>query len=142
MPNFETFTRRMVPLTHQPTVTIQRRGTISLNKAAQVALGEPSAVELLFDVNERIVGLRGIEATAPHAYPLRSQREDIGPYLVAGMAFTKFYGIDTSVSIRRVVIMDNGILCVDLKQEGTAVTSNRSGRGSTSQEEHTAAVDE
>ena len=45
---FETFTRRMVPLVKKPTVTIQKRGTLSFNKAAQVALGEPEAVELLY----------------------------------------------------------------------------------------------
>jgi hypothetical protein len=51
-------------------------------------------------------------------------KED-GPYLVAGTAFTKYYGIDTSVSRRWQAAMEGDILCVDLKQESTVVTGNR-----------------
>lgn len=139
MPNFETFTRRMVPLANDPTVTIQRRGTLSLNKSAQAALGDPDAVELLFDPEEKIIGLRPIDPRAPHAYPVRAQKQDFGPYLIAGMAFTKYYSIDTEASVRRIAYMDGDVLCIDLKSTGTIVTSNRSGRGS--QEDSSAAAD-
>jgi hypothetical protein len=125
-PNFEVFTKRMVPMTRQPFVTIQKRGTLSLNKAAQAALGEPEAVELLFDPVERILGLRPVDPKTQHAYPLRSQGgKEIGPYIVAGTAFTKYYNIDTSVSRRWVGVMEDGILTVNVKEEGTVVTSNR-----------------
>jgi hypothetical protein len=126
VPNFEVFTKRMVPMTRQPFVTIQKRGTISINKAAQAALGEPEAVELLYDAAEKIVGLRPVEATAQHAYPLRSQSgKEVGPFIIAGTAFTKYYGIDTTVSRRWVAQMTEGILMVDMKEPGTPVTSNR-----------------
>lgn len=126
MPNFETFTRRMIPLVKQPAVTIQRRGNMSVNRASYVAMGEPEAVELLYDPTERIVGLRGVSKEEEHAYPIRPQggNQD-GTYLVAGTAFTKYYGIDTSVSTRRPAVMQDGVLCIDLKEEGTVVTSNR-----------------
>jgi hypothetical protein len=127
MPNFEVFTRRMVPLVKQPAVTIQRRGNISVNRAAYEALGKPEAVELLYDPDEKIVGFRPIPTTKDHAYPMRPQgQKEIGPYLVAGMAFTKYYGIDTTVARRWPAEMQGDILCVDLKQESTIVTSNRS----------------
>lgn len=126
MANFEVFTRRMVPLVKQPAVTIQKRGNMSVNRAAFVALGEPQAVELLYDPSEKIVGFRAVSAETEHAYPVRpqGQKED-GPYIVAGMAFTKYYGIDTSISRRWSASMQGDILCIDLKQEGTVVTSNR-----------------
>ena len=57
MADFEVFTRRMVPLVKQPTATLQKRGTMSLNKAAHVALGSPDAVELLYDRAEQIIGM-------------------------------------------------------------------------------------
>lgn len=126
MPNFEVFTRRLIPLVKQPAVTVQRRGNISINRAAFVAMGEPEAVELLYDATEQIIGLRGVPRTTDHAYPMRAQGgKDDGPYLVAGMAFTKYYGIDTSTSKRWPAAMEGGVLCIDLKQEGTVVTSNR-----------------
>ncbi|MEU7937830.1 hypothetical protein [Microbispora bryophytorum] len=128
MPNFETFTKRMVPLVKQPFITIQKRGTMSLNAAAYTALGEPEAVELLYDPAERIMGFRAVAKESEHAYPLRAQAgKSIGPYIVSGTAFTKYYGIDTTVSRRWVGYLDEGVLCVDLKQSGTEVTSNRSG---------------
>ncbi len=126
MPNFEVFTRRMIPMTKQPAVTIQKRGLISLNKSAQVALGEPEAVELLFDPVERIVGIRGVDPTVGHAYPLRAQGgHSDGTYLVAGTAFTRYYDIDTTISKRWPVQIEDGLLLVNLQDEATIVTSNR-----------------
>ena len=130
MPNFETFTRRMVPLSHEPSVTIQKAGTISLNKSAHAAMGEPDYVELLFDAGNQVVGFRPSDSHSPHAYPLRPQRKDVGPYMVAGTAFTKYYGIDTTVSRRWVAEVVDGVLCADLTKDCAIVTSNRSGRGS------------
>lgn len=100
---------------------------MSFNKAAHVAMGEPEAIELLYDVKEKIVGVRGVPREAEHAYPLRSAPRSDGPFVVSGTAFTKYYGIDTTVSRRWVGVMNDGVLCIDLNTEGTIVTSNRSG---------------
>ncbi len=133
---FEVFTRRLAPLGKTPTFTIQKRGTLSLNRSAYALLGEPAAVELLYDRDEHVVGMRPVEADEPHAYPFRplskqrDDEEDRGPVVVAGTAFTQYYRIDTTVSRRWVPEMRDGVLCIDLKQEGVVATSNRS-RGDT-----------
>jgi hypothetical protein len=128
MPNFQTFTKRLVPLKKQPLVTIQKRGTISLNKSAHVALGAPDAVELLYDQDEAIVGLHPVDATVEHAYPLRSASgKDTGPFVISAIAFTKFYDITTDVSRRWPAYVENDVLCIDTKTPGTPVTSNRAG---------------
>ena len=128
MPKFETFTKRMAPLVKQPLVTIQKHaGTISLNAAAHALLGKPDAVELLYDRDEQLVGLRAVAKESEHAYPLRSQAgKSVGPYIVSGTQLAKYYKIDTTVSRRWVASLVDDILCIDLKQEGTVVTSNRS----------------
>ncbi|MFJ4972448.1 hypothetical protein [Streptomyces sp. NPDC088755] len=127
MPNFETFTKRMAPLVKQPFVTIQKRGTISLNAAAHALLGKPEAVELLYDREESVVGFRPVPRESEHAYPLRAQNnKSVGPYIVSGTAFVKYYNIDTTVSRRWVASLVGDVLCVDLKHGGTVVTSNRS----------------
>ncbi|MGI8761390.1 MAG: hypothetical protein ACR2LF_08895 [Jatrophihabitantaceae bacterium] len=129
MPDFETFSRGLVPLKSQPQVTIQKRGAISLNKSAYVALDTPDAVELLYDRDKHIVGIRPVDARAGHAYPLRpSTRSASGPYVISAMAFTKFYDIDTSVTLRWFAYVEDGVLCVDLCHEATPVTSNRARR--------------
>lgn len=130
MPKFEVFTRRMVPLAEKPYVTIQKRGNMTLNKSAHVALGEPTAVELLYDAEDKIIGFRAVNEGVEHAYPLRGQGgKEAGPFIVAGMAFTKYYGIDTSTARRFPATMEGDVLCVDTSQPGTDVTSNRNGRG-------------
>lgn len=128
MPNFETFTKRMVPLTKAPTVTVQKRGTLSLNKASHVAMGEPATVELLFDRAEQIIGIRGVPAEKAHAYPVRGVGKDATTFIVAGTAFTKYYEISTDVSRRFAAEMVDDVLCINLRGDSTIVTGNRQRR--------------
>jgi hypothetical protein len=126
MPDFETFTKRMIPLTKAPYITIQKRGTISFNKAAHAAMGEPSAIELLYDADAKIIGFRPVEPTVEHAYPIRAIGGNTdGTFMVSGTAFTKYYGIPTVVATRRKAEMVDGVLCIDLNDAGTQVTGPR-----------------
>ncbi len=125
MPGFETFTRRLVPLAKEPRLTIQKRGNISLNESAHVALGSPSAVELLFDRDKQVMGLRAI-SPCEHAYTVRSAGGDgTAPFLVSALAFLKYFGISRDTSMRWSTYMDGDVLCADLGTAGTPVTSNR-----------------
>lgn len=131
VPTFETFRKRMVPLTKAPYVTIQRRGTMSFNKSAYAALGSPEAVELLYDRDEQIIGVRPVDRSVEHAYPIRPSgggKADPGSWMVSGRAFVQYYDIDTELSRRYPVSMDGDVLCIALKEGGTVVTSNRNGR--------------
>ena len=125
MPQFESFSKNLGALKLDPQVTLTRRGTLSLNKSAHTALGSPGAVELLYDLPQRIVGLRAIDARADNAYFVRPMAGDRGPFVISVMAFTKFYDIDTTQSLRWSAHLDEGILCIDLNDAATPVTSNR-----------------
>lgn len=128
MPNFQVFDKRAVPSSVEPMVTLQRSGPISLNRAAYQAIGEPSHLELLYDPDERVIGFRAAKEKPPHAYPVRVQGHATHSYLVAGLAFVKYFDILPKVSVRYVAQMYGDVLGVDLKQKGLEVTSNRSGR--------------
>lgn len=129
MAEFEVFSKALVPLKRKPTLTIQKNGVISLNKAAFVTLGAPDAVELLFDQASRTVGVRGVDATAAHAYAVRSVAgPGAAPFVISAMAFLRFYGIQASVSRRWCTYLSDGILCVDIDAESVVVTSNRAKR--------------
>lgn len=125
MPQFETFTKRMSPRVREPYVTVQKKGTMSINRASFELMGEPDAVELLFDPSERVMGMRKVDPTAPHAYPLRSSGAKQTSFLLSGMAFAKYYGIDTTVARRYVAVFADEVLQVDLNGEFTEVISNR-----------------
>ena len=86
-------------------------------------LGQPEAVELLYDRDEQMIGLRAATMGANGAYAVRPQQSS--NWLVAGTAFSAFLGIDTSVAKRYEVEMVGGVLAVDLKREGVEVTSPR-----------------
>ncbi len=122
---FEVFTKRMIPLTKDPSVTIQKKGIMSMNPSAFAALGEPKFVELLYDAEKSVVGIRSVDDAVDHAYPIRKSGARDGSILVSGIAFANHYGIDTEVAVRRKAYLEDGVLCVDLKDPGTEIIGNR-----------------
>jgi hypothetical protein len=126
---FEVFQKSSAPVSKVPTVTLQKRGLLSMNRAAHHLIGDAEFVELLWDADERVIGIRPAAPENPNAYPARPQSATAGkgPILIAGSIFTRHYDIDTTESRRWVVEALDGILCVDLNKEFQVATSN-SGR--------------
>lgn len=123
---FEIFDKRMTPLAKAPSVTIQKRGVISLNKAAHDLVGNAQTVELLFDRDRQVMALRATDDSSPHAYAVRSgSKRGPGQAIVSATAFTQHYGIDTAATRRWKPFVEDGMLCVDLTTEGTLITGNR-----------------
>jgi hypothetical protein len=125
MPEFEVFKRQILAPSDDPAVTIQKRGVITVNKAAHLALGEPHWIELLYDPAERLVGFRSAPPDASHAYAFQSTREGKGPFVASCAAFIKHYNINTDRTRRWPARMHDDILVIDLKEAGVEVTSNR-----------------
>lgn len=122
--NFEVFDKRATPLIKRPEVTIQSGGALSLNKSAFHALGEPKAIELLYDRAKRVIGFRSVDENAVHAYPIRGFGSG-NTYIVSGRAFLAFYEIPMGSPVRREAKMVNGVLIIDLNDPGRDATSNR-----------------
>ena len=57
-------------------VTLNSRGVILLNKAAYECMGSPGAVELLFDEDEGVIGLKPKDLRHQNAFPLKVQRDE------------------------------------------------------------------
>jgi hypothetical protein len=122
---FEVFTKRLASQAAQPHVTIARGGkTISFNEAAYLAMGKPEAVELLFDRQAQIMGLRPAATTNPDAYPVLDNSRGT-THMVTGQMFTRHYGIATDVARRWPAVMEKGDLCVDLKDAGVKLVPRR-----------------
>jgi hypothetical protein len=122
---WEVFDKRAVPMTKTPQLTIQSRGTMSMNAACFAMLGGPPAVELLFDRDRKVVGLRPSTAENPIAYPIRPVGAGQKTYVIAATTFTQYYGIPLGLPIRYSVELVNGVLIVDLNKEGRVANSNR-----------------
>ncbi|HJX78085.1 hypothetical protein [Glutamicibacter sp.] len=121
---FEVFDRTSAPSTKTPFVTVQKSGVLSLNAAAHELINKADIVELLFDRDARIIGLKPAERSA-RSYEFRKAGKS-GQVIVAAIAFTQHYEIDTSVSRRWTPYEQDGILCIDLNRHHTEIQGNRS----------------
>lgn len=126
MPNYDwkVFDKRTAPLVKRPEVTVQAKGTLSMNASAYHALGEPKAVELLYDPAETVIGIRPVPEDEPHAYPIRPVASG-STYVISGSAFFAWFEIPLVAPRRRDVAVDQGVLIIDLKDPGRDATSNR-----------------
>lgn len=123
---FEVFDKRTTPLAKAPAVTIQKRGVISLNKAAHDLIDSAQTVELLFDAQRNVMALRPADDTSPHAYGVRAgSKKGRGQAIVSATAFTQHYGIDTTVTKRWRPFVEDGMLCINLTEPGTVIEGNR-----------------
>lgn len=122
---FEEFDKRAATASKSPFVTIQRKGPFSLNRAAFELMGKPEAVTLLYDEEEEFIGFRPVSLTNPRAFPVRPQGKNAATFMVAGQAFSKYHGMDTSIARRYAVKMRDNILVLDLKSESVDVTGPR-----------------
>ena len=122
---FVEFDKRAASASKAPFVTLQRKGPLSLNQAAYELVGRPEAVTLLYDEDEKLIGVKPASISQPRALPVRAQGEDANTYVIAGQAFCKHFGIDTSTARRYAVEMRDDLLVVDLKSDSTDVTGPR-----------------
>ena len=116
---WEEFDRKTASRTKDPTMTIQRRGTISLSgPAVDLLVGSDEkadkiSVDLLYDADRELVGIRLAHQDNPNPHLLRRQgRSEV--YLVSGTLFCAHYDIDTSVARRYRAKFHDGILGVRL----------------------------
>ena len=125
MPQFEVFRKRSnQPGGVNPQVTLQRGGTFSLNQKSFDALGQPEAVVLLYDTQQRIIGFRKVEPGDFNAFPVHRQGKGQS-YLVNGLSFCQFYEIPLGQARRYKAQLFDDVLGIDLNGESAEVTSNR-----------------
>jgi hypothetical protein len=129
---FELFTRQRPPAVREPALTIQKQGSLSLNRAAYEALDSPEAAELLFDRDERRIGIRKADPSADHAMPVRPLGRGGSSWLISGRTFTIIYEIPTESARRWLAQTVDDMLVVDLKEPGTDVSGPRSRERATS----------
>jgi hypothetical protein len=127
---WEVFKRSHSPAIKAPAVTLMHRGQLSLNEAAFTELGSPEAVELMYSRANRVIGMRPVDPTEPHAYIPRTpaKQKGRGPYIISGAAFFSHFGIAVGETTRYMVTVKDGILTIDLKEAGIPVVTgeNRS----------------
>jgi hypothetical protein len=121
---FEKFGKSKAVLGRTPNVTIQARGIISINKAAYVRIGSPEFVDLLYDEDEELIGIRPAE-DPKDGHRVRVAGQQGASAVVSGTAFTNYYGIPNKESLRWEPSFDGDMLVIDLKAPGRPIGSRR-----------------
>lgn len=129
MPNFQEFdrARKSRAPSDVATVTVQRTGLLSFNVAAIIEIGQPEAVVFLVDAGERLLGFRPatLRRGGRKAFAVRRQGGGNKACVVSAMSVLRHLDVDLSESRRYPLVAIDGTPCIDLKQPGTIVTSNR-----------------
>lgn len=115
------FDRRSAPsLGGAPIVSIRKRGTFGLNKAAYEALGRPDMVKILYGTEERVVGFRPTSTASLKGYPVQDYA-DGKSYDVAGSKFCRFYSIPIDEPSRRyAAVLKGDTLLIFLERDDAA----------------------
>lgn len=120
---FEVFDKRSSPMKGAPSVTVQRRGIVSINGPAHQLIEGARVVELLFDKDRRVMAIRPAEPS-PRTYEMRKPSKS-GQTLVSAIAFMEAYDIDTTVSRRYEPFEEDGMLCIDFNGPSIEIQGNR-----------------
>ncbi|MFT3743938.1 MAG: hypothetical protein QM785_06540 [Pyrinomonadaceae bacterium] len=102
-------------------VTMGKRGEFYLNKAAWEALGEPEAVELMFDLGRAVIGMQKVDPWVEDTFPVKAKNTSSGRIIRANP-----FVVHHQIKPPRTVIfnkahMDEGVLSLPL-QAITAVS--------------------
>ncbi len=123
---FEVFDKRQAPMRGAPSITVQKRGIVSINGPAHKLIHGAQVVELLFDPDRRVMALRPAEPS-PRTYELRKPSQS-GQTILSATAFMDAYDVDTSVSRRYEPFEEDGMLCIDFNGKSTEVRGNRANK--------------
>lgn len=114
--------------TQRPQVTLRKTGGLSLNTAAYEKLGSPSAIELLYHPQRRIIALRAADPGSANACFLRKQSRSAS-FLVSIAAFARWAEIPLESTQRYTPDVRSSVLLIELNQEPADQTEGaRSGR--------------
>lgn len=97
----------------EPRVTIGPKGIIYLNRVAFEAIGSPAAVELMFDGNRRIIGVKPTDPARRNAFPLKPHGTRNGTYRhISAAAFCHHFRLETRETLlfEEIDIDNEGVL--------------------------------
>ena len=110
----------------QARVTLGPKKAIMLNEVAFEALGAPAAVELMFDEDRRVIGLKPVDLRRKNAFALKPKAGS-RHRVIRAAAFCTHFGInvDRTVLFSEVDIDKDGVMTLEF---GKAINVSRGAR--------------
>lgn len=114
MPNWDAFTIVGGRGVYEKRVSLSSRGIITLNQPSFDALGGPERVELFYDHEDELIGLKPSTPEIKHSVKIRKQGDNKS-YLINARPFCYHFKISTSQTIRfKDITMSNGVMVLDI----------------------------
>lgn len=110
---FELFKNRAVRQVKGPAGTVQARGAFTLNSAALEHLGNPEAVHLYFDNEDKRVGIERAEPGSPYAYTTRPAGKGVSR-LISAKSFMDTYGVPYEKTVPVRVSYEGDMVVLDV----------------------------
>ena len=106
-------------------VTLNQRGVLLLNSLAYEAMEAPAAVTLLFDENNKVIGLRPADIRHQNSFPVK-QKDKWHNRTIHASPFCKHFkiNVERTVLFNEVDVDNEGVMKLDL----TRTTSIGRGR--------------
>lgn len=123
LPGFDLFTDHFRRVTKAPTASIHSKGVIALNALCLQKMGEPQAVQMLYNAEQRVIALRPVPEGAPYSMPVRFPNRGSRSAVVSAKAFLDSYGIPSNKAIDLKVSFAGPIALLALPSE--AVSDDR-----------------
>lgn len=125
---FEIYVKGSTPPTRAPRISILKRGAISFNEAAFGILGSPAAVQLLFNPESRVAGIRAVIENHPSAHPVRTN-QGARSYVVGCQGFLQHFDIRYDHSRRYAPRFEKNALLIDVDDPVAEQLTQDSGVG-------------
>ena len=108
------FTGKSRTRRNELSVSTQAKGMFLISEAAMNALGNPEALEFLWNPSKRRVGFRGADPKAAHTYVVRRHEKGTN-YHVNGKAFMVEHGIPLDRTYQYPARLVGDVLVIDLE---------------------------
>lgn len=111
----------------EPRVTIGKKGTIYMNRKAHEALGQCTAVELLFDGERRMIGLKRTDPKKLNAFRVMPQCGKSGYRRISAASFCQHFRLNfrTTRLFDTVEFDHKGMMLLDLNKTTTVTRGAR-----------------
>lgn len=99
----------------EPRVTLNVLGQICMNAIAYETLGAPQAVEMMYDGNRRLIGVRACDARKRHAFKVSSWGNSSYKRILAA-AFCQHFRLkwDSTLQFEKIDLEREGMMILDL----------------------------
>ena len=123
---FEAFNKKDAAAANKDAeMTVLSNGLISLTWRAFEMLGQPDAVQFLFDESRSVIALNPVDKDDDNAYATRRPKDGAkGAVSVRGTTMLRYYDLEVSDTYKATPFMEDGYLCFEISPTTSGLSTS------------------